>query len=302
MAYRDSGSAKCAETQTASATGYVALSESLFKPLIGWRSEGYFGQSSSVIPLLQTWRTPLPGVLLCCSVHQAHRGASLAVDWHIRHLKGHPGWCPPLFFSVLAFDGPACLTAQLSMLACPEREALVMALPLSVTQQYRLASKATWISSTGFSHHTLFLHIPLICLSVVISSPYPGIAPQFLNPSSQPVHLLGDLCPCPGCVYGKDCLILIQFRPPQVSCFTLSLKCFSSDSDNCPNMGIGLLLEFLHPSTRGMSSPTNTLLFHPTSFVLPSFFWVHIFLSTGQVLLSTLSWGPAGTSVSKVYS
>ena len=38
---------------------------------------------------------------------------------------------------------------------------------------------------------------------------------------------------------GKDCLILVPFRLPQISCFTLSLKCFSSDSDNCPAVGIG---------------------------------------------------------------
>ena len=33
-------------------------------------------------------------------------------------------------------------------------------------------------------------------------------------------------------------LILIPFRLPQISCFTLSLKCFSSDSDNRPDVGI----------------------------------------------------------------
>ena len=45
-----------------------------------------------------------------------------------------------------------------------------------------------------------------------------------------------------GC--GKDCLILISFRLPQISCFTLSLKCFSSNSDNCSDVGIGPLLQF----------------------------------------------------------
>ena len=46
------------------------------------------------------------------------------------------------------------------MLACGEREALVMALPLCVTQQYRLASMAAWISSTGFPT-SLLPHTPL---------------------------------------------------------------------------------------------------------------------------------------------
>ena len=41
--------------------------------------------------------------------------------------------------------------------------------------------------------------------------------------------------------WGKDCLILIPFRLPQTSCFTLSLKCFSSDSDNCTDVEIGSL-------------------------------------------------------------
>ena len=45
--------------------------------------------------------------------------------------------------------------------------------------------------------------------------------------------------------YGKDCLILIPLRLPQISYFTLSLKYFSSDSDNCPNW-IGPLLQFPH--------------------------------------------------------
>ena len=42
---------------------------------------------------------------------------------------------------------------------------------------------------------------------LVNSSPHPGVAPQSLNSSSQLLHLLGDLCPCPG-MYGcgKDCL------------------------------------------------------------------------------------------------
>ena len=42
-----------------------------------------------------TWKAPLPGVLLCCSLCPAHRGVLLAavysVDQCIRNLKGHPG-------------------------------------------------------------------------------------------------------------------------------------------------------------------------------------------------------------------
>ena len=62
-----------------------------------------------------------------------------------------------------------------------------------------------------------------------------------------------------GC--GKDSLILIPFRLPQISCFTLSLKCFSSDSDYCPDVGIRLLLQFPHPQRAG--PVLLTLLFSP---------------------------------------
>ena len=48
-----------------------------------------------------------------------------------------------------------------------------------------------------------------------------------------------------GCV--KNCLILIPFRLPQIGCFTLSLKCFSSDSD----VGIRPLLLFPHLQKAG---------------------------------------------------
>ena len=61
--------------------------------------------------------------------------------------------------------------------------------------------------------------------------------------------------------YGKYCLILIPFRLPQISCFTLNLKCFSSDSDNCPALGIGPLLQFPYPMKVGPG--LLTLLFFP---------------------------------------
>ena len=123
-----------------------------------------------------------------------------------------------------------------------------------MTQQYCLVSMAAWLSSTGISPHNLLPHIPSIHLSTVNSSPCPGIAPQSLNSNSQPL----------GC--DKVCLILIPFRLPQISCFPFSLKCFSSDSDNCPDVGVGPLLQFPHPPRAGPVLPTNT----PVSPLLPS--------------------------------
>ena len=78
---------------------------------------------------------------------------------------------------------------------------MVMAPSPNVTQQYRLASMAAWLSSTGISHHSLLPYIPLICLSAVNSSPHPGIAPQSLNSSSQLLRLLGYLRPCLGYIW-----------------------------------------------------------------------------------------------------
>ena len=46
-----------------------------------------------------------------------------------------------------------------------------------------------------------------------------------------------------------------------MSCFPLSLKCFSSDSDNCPDVGIRPLLQFPHLLRAGPVLPT--LLFFP---------------------------------------
>ena len=64
-------------------------------------------------------------------------------------------------------------------------------------------------------------------------------------------------------IYGcsKDCLILIPFRLTQTSYFTLSFKCFSSYSDNFPDVGIRPLLPFIHLPR---ASPILiTLLFSP---------------------------------------
>ena len=119
---------------------------------------------------------------------------------------------------------------------------------------------AAWISSTGISHHNLLPHIPSIQLSAVNSSPCPGIASQSLNSSSQPLHLPGNLSPCLRYVQLWQDLILIPFRLPQISCFTLSLLCFSSDSDNCPDVGIWSLFHFPHPPRAG---PVLTLLLFP---------------------------------------
>ena len=80
MACRDSGGAKCAGTQTTSATGVMALSV-FYQASCSWRSEGLFGQSFSKIPPVQALRG-----LPCLG--------SFSVVWHIRHIEGPHGWGP----------------------------------------------------------------------------------------------------------------------------------------------------------------------------------------------------------------
>ena len=155
---------------------------------------------------------------------------------------------------------------------------------------------AAQISSTDICHHNFLPHLPLIHLSTVNSSPCPGIAPQSLNSTS--CTFPGTCIPVRG-MYGcdKDFLILIPFRLPQIRCFTLSLKCFSSDSglprcrDQTPAS--------VPPPAKGSFRPTNTPVFLPSSFLLQSVAWVYIFFSSGQGLLSTLNWSSACTSVSE---
>ena len=45
---------------------------------------------------------------------------------------------------------------------------------------------------------------------------------------------------------------------------------------------------FSSPTHKGGPSPTNTPVFPPSSFTLPSFSWFYIFFSSGQDLLSTV--------------
>ena len=170
-------------------------------------------------------------VLLCCLAHQALKEVPWVGSYSVVHFLR----ClmhQPLYFSAADAD--------------LWRERGYDDGYLCMTQHYGLASVAPWLSSTGISHHDLLPHIPLIHVSAVNSSPHTGIAPQSLNSSSKLSfqETLVSAQRVYGC--GKDCLILIPFKLPQISCFTLSLKLFSSDSDNCPTVGIGFLLQFPH--------------------------------------------------------
>ena len=144
----------------------------------------------------------MPGVLLCCSVHQAYRRAPLAgvLLCRLAHqaLKGGLLLCSSV---CQALDGPASLLFRCQCWHVGRERLWWWLYPLCVTQQYCLASMAAWLSSTGVSHHNLLPHIPSTSLSTINGSPHPGIAPESLNSSSQLLCLPGDLHPCLGYVW-----------------------------------------------------------------------------------------------------
>ena len=107
------------------------------------------------------------------------------------------------------------------MLVHGEKETMVMAPPTMIGPAVSPCFHSAWCSSTGISHPDLLPHIPSVRLSVVNSSPRPGIAPQSTKSRSQLLSLLWDLCPCLGCVWLWQGLIIIPFRLPQINCFRL---------------------------------------------------------------------------------
>ena len=131
-----------------------------FRASCSWRSAGLFGQSFSIALPIQALR----GVPCL---------ASFSVVWHVKHME-RPPWLGPYsvgrFFRHLkgspggillctsvgrAFDGQASLLLSCQWW-CVERKRLWSWLQLlHVIQQYCLASKAAWLSSTGISHYNL---------------------------------------------------------------------------------------------------------------------------------------------------
>ena len=151
-----------------------------FQASYSWWSEGLFGPSFSVAPLIQALRG-----LSCLG--------SFSAVWCIRHTEGSPGSVHQ------AFDGPASLLFSCGCWPVG-RQRLWGWLHPYTWQQYRLASMPAWLSSSGISHHCLLPHIPSIHLSTVNSSPHPGIAPWSLNSSLQLLHIPGEQHSCLGYV------------------------------------------------------------------------------------------------------
>ena len=150
-------------------------------------------------------------------------------------------------------DGPASLLFSCQMWTCGEGESWLWLHPLRMTRQYHPASMAAWLSSTGVSYHSLIPHVLLAHLSALNCNPHPGIVPQSLHSSFHSLYLLGGLHPSLGYVWlwqglpDSHCIFGCHGLAASLS----ALKCFSSDTDNCPNVGIRSLLQFPHPSRAG---------------------------------------------------
>ena len=151
----------------------------------------------------------------------------------IRHLMGQPLYCSAAVTGVRGERGcgdGSTHYAGLSSIALPPRLPSFppQAIPITI-------SSLTFLQSIS-PHSTTALTLGLL------HTPHTPVLGCYA--------FQGTLIPVWG-MYGcnKDYMILILFRP-QISCFTLSLKCFS-DSDNCPDVGIGPLLQFPHSPRAG---------------------------------------------------
>ena len=125
-----------------------------------------------------TQKAPLPGALLCCSARQAHRGVPLAGVLLCSSVHQ-------------AFDGPASLLFSYRCWNVGRERLWWWIHPLHMTQQYHLASMAAGFPPPAFPTIISSVTSPQ-SLSPVNNSPRPGIVPQSVNSSSQPLHLPGD--------------------------------------------------------------------------------------------------------------
>ena len=233
------------------------------------QSEDPFGCSFSVATPIEALRgLPFLGSfsdLWCVShIEGCFQLGSYSVGLFIKQLKGHPVWGPTLKFNESGAWWASLSIVQLPMLACGERL-------WSWLHPYMWLSSISWFPclpgfpSQAFPTTISSLAFPFsVC--PVNSNLCPEIAPQSLHFSSQLLHLLGHLS-LSRVHMAAYCLNLIPFRLPQISCFTLTLICFSSDSDNCPDMGIGFQLQFQQPLRAGPD--LLTFMFPP---LVPSFY------------------------------
>ena len=229
-----------------------------------------------------TWRAPLPGALLWCSAHQAHRAPVAGV----------------LFYSSVyqARGGPASLLFS-CWCWCLGRARLWWWLrPVCMTQQYRFASMA-------FLHQ----HFP------PQSPPSHPLNPSLLIQQQRSpwdfsiIHKLQLPATAPS--RGPAFLSGVCMAVARTVWFSFHLDrhksavSFSALNASPLTQTVALIGHWtpasVSPPTEGRSSPTNSPVFLPSSFVLASFACFSILFSTDQVLLTALNWCSACISVSE---
>ena len=254
------------------------------------------------------WRAPLPGVLLCCSVHQAHRGTPLARVLLCRSAHQAPKGAPCVgSYSVVQCNR---LNYRLNLMGQP--------LYCSAANHGMWGERGYGDDSTPYAWHSSIALLPwlpgfptLAFRTMISSLTSPqSTSPQSIQPlppdySTIPKLQLPAAAPSMGPAFlSRVCMVMartvwfslhlgccrlaVSLSPLNVSPLTQTIaRCGDQTPASVP------------PPAEGRSSPTNTPVFLPISFVLSSFAWFYIFFSTGQVFLSTLSRCSACTSVSE---
>ena len=144
--------------------------------------------------------------------------------------------------------------------------------PLLATQQYRLASMAAWLSSTGISHYDLLPHIPSTCLcsQQQPSPPNCSTIPKLQLPAP------ADQCSCPGCMAAARTVWFSFHLGCHRSALSLStLNVSPLTQTTALKWGLDPCFS-VRPPAKGRASPTNTPVFTPSSFILWSFAWFYI--------------------------
>ena len=130
MVCEDPGGAKCAGTQTASATGVTALSESFLEPLVDGDRKASLSFSIAP-PIKHSEGSPVWGPSLLLA-RQAHKGAprlrSYSVDWCTRHLEGTLGAALLCSLVCQSLSGPVSVLFS-GRCWCVGREDILMAPP-----------------------------------------------------------------------------------------------------------------------------------------------------------------------------
>ena len=181
---------------------------------------------------------PLWLVLLCCLAHQ--------------ELKR------PVSLESFSTVGLCCSAVIAGVWG--EREQWWWLHTLRVTQQYHLASRLP-----GFLPQAFPTVIPSLTSPRAVSLPSKAWdctpVPMLQLPAVVLSRGLASLSGVRMTAERIVCVIFIPFRLSRISCFTLSLKCFSSVPNNCLDVEIRPLLQFPHPPRQGPIP--HTLLFFP---------------------------------------